>query len=472
MTADDINLVKMLRHKGQSIRAIAMIAKRSTRTVQDALVFNGEDMSWHKPRHSSLDQYKEEIEKLLVDSHQWGKQALNLKNALKILLERHPDFSISYEAFCAFVRKRCTIAREDKLAAIPIDHQPGEAQIDFFDAIYYRRGKRIEGHGFTMSFPHSDCKLLQLYPAENQQCLLHAIMACFEAIGFVPRSILFDNAVTAVIKIIASERTLHPKYAAFAAHYGFEAKFCNPGRGREKGGVERNNAVMRSQYLSPPPHITDEESFNKNQLSQCIAVLSTTDHYRKRVIKSALFAEDRSAGLPLPKVRFDERITLHRKSNNCGMIRVQDSDYSVSDKHAKKAVFARLGAFTVDIVDEYGKHICTHKRSYTRGSVTISHEAYAEALAARPKAILSTDDGHDAKPPQKCIKKTSSQYNLKQNESYVRPSMRSKALQEVAEIIDCGLSPPAPEELSAILYGTLPYEVDKDAYTKHFTDYG
>lgn len=40
----------------------------------------------------------------------------------------------------------------------------------------------------------SGVSFVQIFPAENQQCLFEAMRNIFEYIGFVPRKILFDNA--------------------------------------------------------------------------------------------------------------------------------------------------------------------------------------------------------------------------------------------------------------------------------------
>ena len=194
----------------------------------------------------------------------------------------------------------------------------------------------------------------------------------------MPRVILFDNASTAIIKVERNGRKVNPRYTEFASHYGFEALFCNPARGREKGSVERNNSVLRKRYLSPPPTIDNEESFNDFLLKSCLETLATTKHYKKAILKSDLFDEDRCSGLPLPRADFDERKTLRRKANNCALVHVRECDYSTSDKHANQWLTVRIGAFTVEIFDDYGTPIWSHARSYQKGSTTIAQDAYLD----------------------------------------------------------------------------------------------
>lgn len=452
MTPDDLNVIRYLRQQGHSIREIAKSVPFSPKTIRLWLDKPSTDVKWQHKRASRLDAYQHEIENIIMDSQKYGKQSLNYLGAHQELLRRHPELSISYPAFCSFIRAHCTIVKEEQLAAIPLEHEPGEAQIDFFDAKYHKRGRLIDGHGFTVSFPYSDAKFVQVYPAENQECLFHALIKCFNFIGFVPRVILFDNASTAIIKVERNGRKVNPRYMEFASHYGFEARFCNPARGREKGSVERNNEVLRKRYLSPPPTLDDEEVFNTELLKTCLDALATTKHYKKGILKTDLFDEDRRASLYLPKAEFDERKTLRRKANNCALVHVRGCDYSTSDKHANKWLTVRIGAFTVEIFDDYGTPIWSHPRSYQKGSTTIAQSAYLDALMARPRANISS--GNQPQGEMTCQDKT----QIIETLSKTRPAMREEVLEDIMESESMTESPPNA------LFEIEPFTVTKDEY--------
>lgn len=137
MTPEDLNVIRYLRQQGHSIRDIAKSVPFTPKTICRWLNTVSTDVKWRHKRASRLDPYQHEIEKLIMDSQKYGKQSLDYRGAHEELLQRHPELSISYPAFCSFIRQHCTIVKEDSLAAIPLEHEPGEAQIDFFDAKYH-----------------------------------------------------------------------------------------------------------------------------------------------------------------------------------------------------------------------------------------------------------------------------------------------------------------------------------------------
>ena len=137
----------------------------------------------------------------------------------------------------------------------------------------------------------------------------------FEYAGFVPQSVLFDNASTAVLVVGGKGRDAVPtkEYADFASWYGFEHKFCNPASGWEKGAVEHANETKRQRYFSPYPHIQDEREYNRELLDRCMADAGER-HYLHGVPKAELFENERKAGIPQrcgSALRGAERQVLH-----------------------------------------------------------------------------------------------------------------------------------------------------------------
>jgi hypothetical protein len=43
------------------------------------------------------------------------------------------------------------------------------------------------------------------------------------------------------------------RFVAFRSHYLFEASFCTPAKGHEKGGVEQENGRFRRRWWTPVP---------------------------------------------------------------------------------------------------------------------------------------------------------------------------------------------------------------------------
>ena len=66
--------------------------------------------------------------------------------------------------------------------------------------------------------------------------------------------LIFDNLTTAVRKVLQGKARLEQEsFTRFRAYYNFEARFCNPGAGHEKGGVEGLVGFARRNFLVPVP---------------------------------------------------------------------------------------------------------------------------------------------------------------------------------------------------------------------------
>ena len=89
------------------------------------------------------------------------------------------------------------------------------------------------------------------YSSENQECLFAGIAAVFERMKQVPTVIWFDNLSAAVAGLSGQDRTLTERFRRFCLHYGFEARFCNPAAGHEKGNVENKVGYSRRNYFVP-----------------------------------------------------------------------------------------------------------------------------------------------------------------------------------------------------------------------------
>lgn len=460
VTHEDHITILNLRHKGVSVRNLADLVGHSPTTIQKYQDIQPKgSAAFRKIRGSRFDPFKEEIEAYF--NKDMGKQSHKVKTAMREFCKAHPDLRFGKSAFYAYVKDRCVLTREPKLARIPLQHNAGEAQIDFCEITYIRSGKLVHGHQFTMVFPHSDMAFIQVFPAENQQCLFEAMRNIFEFIGFVPKIILFDNASTAVLTACGKGKDAVPtkEYADFAAFYGFEYRFCNPASGWEKGAVERLNEVLREEFGIPKPHIKDEASANRELLKKCLEY-AKRKHYQKNVPIVELFEKDRASGHALPKVPFDCRKTVVRTTDKCATISLKTCRYSVPDKHARRKVFVMYGALTLDIYDEFGNYICSHRRSYKRHSSTIDKGQYVDALSARPRArIKESDNEYVDETPEMDDFLT----ELNQAVTSVRPAARNEKFVDFCESRGMTVVP-SPNGRSALLYGLEPYSSDKDGY--------
>jgi transposase len=139
----------------------------------------------------------------------------------------------------------------------------------------------------VMSFPHSNAQVCLVLPSENAVCFLHGLQELFQLIGGVPQVIRFDNLTPAVAKVLSGgERSLTEMFKAFQWHFRFQAEFCTPSRGQEKGHVENKVGYVRRNNFSPLPVINDLDEFNRTLNEKMIADRDR-NHYAKGILISS-----------------------------------------------------------------------------------------------------------------------------------------------------------------------------------------
>ena len=88
----------------------------------------------------------------------------------------------------------------------------------------------------------------------TQQAFLEAHELGFRYFAGVFGLLRYDNLTSAVKKILRGYRREETeRFIAFRSHWKFQAEFCTPGEGHEKGGVEGEAGYSRRNHLVPVP---------------------------------------------------------------------------------------------------------------------------------------------------------------------------------------------------------------------------
>ena len=85
---------------------------------------------------------------------------------------------------------------------MPLVHPPGDAQVDFGEALVAVGGEEQKAHFLCMDLPQSDDCFVVAFPAENTESFLEGHNQAFAYFGGVPRTILYDNTKIAVKEIL------------------------------------------------------------------------------------------------------------------------------------------------------------------------------------------------------------------------------------------------------------------------------
>ena len=380
--------------KGQNITNISKETGHDRKTQRDYV--NMDDFSPEPPEQekktgvSKLDKFKPTIDEWLEEDKLHKRKQRHTAKRVHDRLCEFDGFDCSYRLVAEYVKdKKEEIYGTDKFA-MPLVHKPGEAQVDFGDAQYYERGILKDGKFLNVSFPYSNNGYLQLFPGENLECFMQGMKNILIYLGKVPQRMWFDNASALVSKVLkGGDRKLTDGFLRLKNHYGFEAVFCNPDSGNEKGNVENKVGYHRRNILVPVPRFDSVEQFNM-ELLDSTKESNERNHYIKNLPHNELFIEDEKNMLLLTPVDFRiEKLEQH-KTDKYAKVRLNGGKhiYSTAPKYACQKVWVELGAYEVRILDENYREITRHSRLYGKMvSESMDWIPYLGALSRRPGAL-------------------------------------------------------------------------------------
>lgn len=190
-------------------------------------------------------------------------------------------------------------------AFVPLAFPPGDGmQIDWGEATVYLSGEKTVVNLFCARLCYSGAPLVLAYRRQNEESILDALVHVFQYFGGVPRRVIFDNGKVAIKDGFDAHARKQAGYAALSAHYGFEAFFCNPASGNEKGLVEGLVGYSRRNFCVPVPRVESMAELNALLREKCEKYLSHQIRGKEADVGTML-AEEKKHLYPLPGYPFD-----------------------------------------------------------------------------------------------------------------------------------------------------------------------
>ncbi len=395
------DLRKMYFEDGENISQIQKKTGFDRKTIRKFI----DKKDWNEPavepltRESKLDKFKAKIDQWLEsDKEMRRKQRHTAKRVYDRLREEYNDeFDCSYRTVAVYVAKKKKNLYANTRGFLPLEHKPGEAQVDFGKAEFVENGKRYYGSYLNVSFPYSNAGFLQLFKGENFECLAEGLVNIFEHINGVPHRQWFDNMSTAVKKILKGDkRDLTDSFLKLKEHYCFNAVFCNRNAGNEKGNVENKVGYLRRNFLVPLPEFNNLKEYNKQLLQRCERDLDRI-HYRKERLISELFKEDLLHCNLLPNVAFESQIYESVRIDSYGKFTLEKGKHSYSSmpKFAGDQVTIRKTSSEVLVLDKEMNVVVTHQRLYGKEQQeSMDWIPYLQQLSRKPAALKYTGIYH------------------------------------------------------------------------------
>ena len=347
-------------------------------------------------RPSKLDPFAEKLSGWLRTE---AKKSRKQKRTVKRL---HGDlvalgYEGSYGRVAAFGRDWKSDRRVEQQTSgrgtfVPLIFQPGEAfQFDWSEDWAVLGGVRTKLQVAHSKLSHSRAFIQRAYPLQTHEMLFDAHVHAFRVLGGVPRRGIYDNMKTAVDRVgRGKERQVNARFTAMVSHYLFEATFCNPASGWEKGQVEKDVQDGRHRLWVPTPEAADLDALNAWLEARCISLWSETAHGALPGSIADVWA-DEAPTLMQPTRPFDGFIEYTKRVTPTCLVHFDRNRYSVPSSFANRPVSLRVYPNRIMVAAE-GQILCEHMRIIDRshgvpGRTIYDWRHYLAVVQRKPGAL-------------------------------------------------------------------------------------
>jgi transposase len=255
------------------------------------------------------------------------------------------------------------------------------AQVDWgaFGSIRIGHGVRPLS-GFVMVLSYSRAVFALFTVDQTLESFLRGHVEAFDALHGSARTLVYDNLRTAVLERAGTATRFHPRLLELAGHYHFAPRPCTPGRGNEKGKVERQIQYLRHAFFAARTFVdVDDLNAQFRRWRDDVAHHRPHPEQRDRTVAEVL-ADEQPRLLPLPAHPFETDVMRTVASGKTPYVRFDRNSYSIPHTHVRRPL-TLLASPTIVRVIAGTEEIARHARSYDTGQV-IEQEAHVAGLVA------------------------------------------------------------------------------------------
>lgn len=284
-------------------------------------------------------------------------------------------------------------------AFITLQFDPADAlQVDWGEATVYLGNEKVVINLFCARLCYSCKPVVLAYRRQNEESFLHAFVTTFNILGGTTARVIFDNGKVAVKDGFGAHARMQDGYSALSAHYGFDAVFCNPAEGHEKGLVEGLVGWARRNICVPVPRVSDMSELNQLLLSRCMKY-EAHNIRGKHASVGDMFREEKSLLRKLPSYTFETAKCINLRVNAFSTVRFKTNTYSVPVQYVGLEVSVKGYPETVEIYYK-GDLISTHNRLLGRNQFSYHLSDYMPLLRKRPRAVFDAAPVKQNIPPE------------------------------------------------------------------------
>ena len=398
----DVALLSVIRrwHHRDSmpIREISRRTGLSRNTVRKYLATDIVEPQYPKRKTpSKLDDYEQTLTSWLFrESKRQRKYRRSVKQLFRDLVDL--GFTGSYDRVAAFARLWREAQKEaartaSKNTFVPLQFAPGEAfQFDWSEDWVVIDGVSTKLQVAHFKLCHSRAFFLRAYLLQTHEMLFDAHYHALSAFGGVPERGIYDNMKTAVDKVLRGKaRQVNKRFQAMVSHYLFEAEFCNPAAGWEKGQVEKGVQDARHRLWQGAPAFKTLSDLNAWLLHRSQALWQELKHpeFKTRSIVDC-WQEEQEQLMAMP-CAFDGFVEQAKRVTSTCLITFDHNRYSVPASFANRVISLRIYADRLVIVAE-AEIIAEHERVFSRdhrapGKTIYDWRHYLAVAQRKPGAL-------------------------------------------------------------------------------------
>ena len=382
---EQIRRAYFVEHK--SLRQIGRETGHSRRTIEKALQSaEPSPYTLKAPRAAPvLGEYKARIDELLAENARLPRK--QRYTAHKIFEQvQAVGYAGSEAGVHVYVSQQRQVARRPPVY-LPLEFDPGwDAQVDWGEAEVDLAGQRTTVQLFLLRLCYSRRLFVRAYPNQRQEAFFDGHVQAFAHMQGVPQRITYDNLTTAVHRVLEGRtRDEQRAFVVFRSHYLFDSRFCTPGQGHEKGGIESAVGYARRNFLVPIPNVADFAALNAHLLTECLKDDQRQVDRQPVNIQQALALEQPHLR-PRPEHDFACCATVPVTLTPYGQVVFETNRYSVPVEDAYRHLVLKAYPFRVDVVHQ-DRVIASHARCYGREQDVYDPLHYLPLLEQRPGAF-------------------------------------------------------------------------------------
>ena len=345
---------------------------------------------------SKLDEFAVKLTAWLkTEAGKGRKQKRNLKLLHRDLVQL--GFTGSYDRVAAFAKRWRLEQQELAITAgrgtfIPLKFAPGEAfQFDWSEDWAVIAGERTKLQIAHFKLSYSRAFYLRAYPIQTHEMLFDAHNHAFAIFGGVPERGIYDNMKTAVDKVKrGKERDVNIRFSAMVSHYLFDASFCNPAAGWEKGQIEKNVQDSRHRIWNQLPAFRSLEELNDWLQRKCQLLWSDIKHPDQSGRSIADMYFDERECLMALSCPFDGFVEHSKPVSPTCLVLFERNRYSVPASYANRPISLRVYADKLVFVAEaqiIAEHVRVISKKNGPGVTRYDWHHYLSVLQRKPGAL-------------------------------------------------------------------------------------